>query len=495
MTQFLAFLLIFQIGISKKEARTKIARFRASNQYRKIVEFADYILKKYPDDFEFFKYKIEALNKLGKRDTLKTLINMYLSKKRSPSVYRNLYSFLYFSVDKDFALDVLKKGRKALGSDTLFAREFYYTSLWNRDFKQALYELFNFYLQTRSITLLRQEFRRIEKFFDENTVKEVINRWLKLHPDHREVKIVLADYYMRKGRPREMLKELKESGYTRNLKEFAKYLISTGDYTHADSLLKLETLRDGAWYFLRAQVLAKLGNYRKSANLYKIAYEKFRVKDARDSLLSLLFFRLKDFNSVLRYSGPEDELRIRALLALGKDQEFLKISPAGEVQLFYRGLYFFLSENPDSAGYYWEKLARRFPASKYLYRAFFLREIQDNFGKTEVFKKFLSVENLILRWRIDSAEATLRSVQDTTGLMKFELARIQELRGDYELSVATYLGLAKERSNFLSPYAYFRAFRIASERLKNPELAGKIGKKLIEEYPRSPYAAATRSLL
>lgn len=498
MIHILSLLLIFQVNleISKKEARTKIAQLRARGQYERVIQIADLILKKNPDDFEFFKYKIDAFNRLGKRDTVRLLIDRYLSRKRSPRVYRDLYSLLYFSGGKDFALEILKKGRETLGSDTLFAREFYYLNLWDRNFPDALYELFNFYLQTGSITLLRQEFGRIEKFFDEQTIRRILTKWLRKHPDHREVRIILADYYLRKGKPEEMLKELRLSGYTKNMKDFARYLISIGDYLRADSLLDLENKKDGSWFFLKAQVLSKLKRYREAADFYKKAYFKFKIKGAGDSLVTLLFFRLRDFDSVLKYAGRNDELRIRAILALGKDSLLFKMDRSNETVLYYLGLLYFVRDMPESAGIYWNRLASRFPASRYLYNVFFLKEIQDNFGNSDIFKKFLDVENLLLRWEIDSALEVVRSaIHDTTGVMKFELAKIQELREEYELALATYTRVGDGSKSFLSPYAYFRAFRIAQDRLKNAEIASEIGKKLIERYPTTPYAAAVRALL
>ncbi len=483
---------------SNRVFATLIAFYRSHNNYNKILDLTSYGLKKHPDDWKLARYHVEALIRLNEMDSAVKFTNVFFSRPRPIPAYQAFYSQFYFRGQREFALNILKWARKTYHSDSLFAREFYYDNLWNKNFEGALYELFNFYLQTRSITLLRQEFSRIERFLDEQTVTNVVNKWLSRHPGHNEVNLVLADYYMRHNKPGLMLQALEKSGWTKDLSKYVKYLVAAGMVQQADSLLK-RAKKDGNYYLLKGLILSGEGKFRDAVEYYKKAYQKFRIREARDSLVALAF-RIGHYKTVLKFADRNNlELRLRALLAMSDDSTFKDFAKRNmsDVSLYYLGLYFLLTGERDSSSTYWNKLATKYPASPYLYHVFFYREILDNFGKSKIAEVFFRAESLVIRRNLEGARVLLGSkiAGDTLGLLHYELANVYLEMGKPNEAFSEFKNTGDNFSNFISPFSYFRAYFIASERLHDQELARKIAKKLITRYPESPYAAAMRALI
>ena len=478
---------------------TLIAYYRSHGNYNKILEITGFGLRRHPDDWKLAKYYTEALLKSGRKDSARVFADTYLKRKLPAQAYRDFYGIFYFSYDRQFALQILRKAREIYHSDTLFAREFYYDNLWNKNFEGALYELFNFYLQTHSMTLLRQEFSRIERFLDEKTIQSTIDKWLRRHPGHPEVRIVLADYYMRHNRPELMVQELERSGWTKDISSYVKYLISAGLVDRANSLLDKVQKKDGHYYFLKGIVLSKLGAKQKAINFYKKAASKFNIKEARDSLLSLAF-KIGDYKTVLKFSNRNNlEIRLKALLALEEDSAFVKeaTSNPSDVSFYFLGLYYFLIGKPDSSSEYWNRLLTRYPQSFFAHQVFFYREIMDNFKKGKVIKVFFLVDSLIMRRDLETARLIIKKEipSDSTGLLRFELAKIYEEQGKINEAYSEFSKAGDETSTFISPFSYFRAYFIALRKLHDRDLAESVARKLINRYPESPYAAAMRAIL
>ena len=479
---------------------TLISYYKSRGNYKEILDLTEYGLKRYPYDWILAKYYCEALIRMGSRDSAFNFAKHYFKKKRPIHAYRAFYNMFYFNDNKNLAMKILNIGRKAFNSDSLFAREFYYDNLWSKNFQNALNELLNFYLATSSLTLLRQEFSRIERFLDEKSINNIIENWIKRHSAHQEVRIILADYYMRHEKPDLMVKELKLSGYTRNLTEFAKYMISIGKYSSADSLLDLAKKRDGKWYFLKGLIMERIGEFQKSKNFLVKAYKTYKVKEAGDSLVSLCFFKLKDYYAVIHYASDDNfEFKYRALLALSRDTDFLALvrKDFKDRALYYAGYYFFVIGKPDSARLYWNKLIKNYPESPYLFRVFFYRELEDIYGKNDKLKLFRQIDSLLLRNKLEMAkDIILKNIDvDTLGLIRFEFARMLYLGGNYNDAYAQFRRVGKSVENFLSPFSYYEAYLIAVEKLNDRELARSVAKEIIDRYPDSPYATAMRALL
>ncbi len=479
---------------------TIVSYYKSRGNYKEILDITEFGLKRHPDDWKLARYYCEALIRMGERDSAFAFARNYFKKKRPVPAYRAFYNLFYFNGKKNLALDILRSGRKVYHSDSLFAREFYYDNLWNKNFQNAFHELLNFYLATRSLTLLRQEFGRIEKFLDEKNIKNIVSEWIRKHPDHREVRIILADYYMRHKRPDMMMRELRLSGYNNNLTEFARYMISIGKYASADSLLNMEKKRNGKWFFLKGIILAKLGKFKKSKYYLIKAYKTYRISEAGDSLVSICFFKLKDYDTVIKYSSPTNkEYRFRALLALSRDSEFLTEvkRDKSDKGLYFAGYYFFIIGKPDSARMYWNRLVKNFPESPLLFKVFFYRELQDVFGNNKEMSILRRIDSLLLRNMIDEARALISEniENDTLGLVRFEFARMLLLKGNYNDAFAEFKRIGDLTHNFLSPYSYYQAYLIARKKLNDADLAKSVAEKVIDKYPESPYAAAMRSLL
>ncbi len=479
---------------------TIISYHKSRGNYKEILDLTEYGLKRYPNDWKLARYYCEALIRMGRRDSAFSFAQNYFKKTRPITAYRAFYNLFYFSGNKDLAMEILDTGRKVYKSDSLFAREFYYDNLWNKNFQNALYELLNFYLATGSLSLLRQEFGRIEKFLDEKSINRIVGDWIKKHPEHKEVRLILADYYLRHNKPDLMMKELRLSGYTKNLTDFAKYMISLGRYASADSLLDLEKKKTGKWYFLKGVILAKLGKFKESKDFYLKAYRTFRVKEAADSLIAICFYKLKDYDTVIKYaSGSNVEFKYRALLALSEDSKFLALvrNDKTDRALYYAGYYFFVIGQPDSTRLYWNRLIKNFPESPYLYKVFFYRELEDVYGQKKELGLFRKIDSLLLRNKLDEAKVLiLKHIEnDKLGLVRFEYARLLYLRGDFSDAFAEFSRVGDSVRSFLSPFSYYEAYLIARTNLNDHELAKTIAKKIIDKYPESPYAAAMRALL
>lgn len=479
---------------------TVISYYKSRGNYKEILDLTEYGLRKYPDDWKLARYYCEALIRMGDRDSAFSFAQNLFKKRRPIPAYRAFYNLFYFSGNKDLAMEILSNGRKVYKSDSLFAREFYYDNLWNKNFQNALYELLNFYLATGSLTLLRQEFGRIEKFLDEKSINRIVEDWINKHPGHREVRLILADYYLRHDRPDLMMKALRLSGYTKNLTDFAKYMISLGRYVSADSLLDLEKKKTGKWYFLKGVILAKLGKFKESKNFYLKAYRTFRIKEAADSLVSMCFYKLKDYDTVIKYSsGSNVEFKYRALLALTKDNQFLALvrDSKTDLALYYAGYYFFVMGLPDSAHLYWNRLIKNFPESQYLYKVFYYRELEDVYSQKKELGLFRKIDSLLIRNNLDEARVLiLKNIEnDELGLVRFEYARLLYIEGDFSDAFAEFSRVGDTVQNFLSPFSYYEAYLIARKNLNDQDLAKEIARKIIDKYPESPYAAAMRALL
>ena len=483
---------------SNRVFTTLIAYYRSHNNYHKILELTSYGLKKHPDDWQLARYHVEALLRLNEQDSAIKFSEAFFSHPHPRPAYKAFYSQFYFRGQRELALKILRNARRAYNSDSLFAREFYYDALWNKNFEGALYELLNFYLQTHSITILRQEFSRLERFLDEKSISSVIKKWLARHPGHNEVYLILADFYMRHDRPELMLMALKRSGWTKTISNYVKYLISVGMIQEANSLLN-KAQKDGNYYFFKGIILAREGKFTEAIKFYKKAYTKFKVREARDSLLTVAF-RTGDYKTVLKFADKnKPELRLKALLALNMDSAFKTFAHRNlsDASLYYLGLYFLVMREKDSSDVYWDKLATKYPASPYLHHVFFYREIIDNFGKSALANVFFKAESLVIRRDLETARVLLMRelANDTIGLLHYELARLYLEMDKPNEAFSEFTNTGDKFSNFISPFSYFRAFIIARDQLRDMELAKDVAKKLISKYPTSPYASAMRALL
>lgn len=477
---------------------TLFSYYRSHNKYHKILELTYYGLKRYPDDWKLARYHVEALLRLDKEDSAIKFSETFFNHPRPIPAYQAFYSQFYFRGHRDIALKILEKARHAYNSDSLFAREFYYNKLWDKNFEGALYELLNFYLQTHSTPLLRQEFERIEKFLDEKTISSVIKRWLDRHPEHREVNLILADYYMRHNQPEQMLVALKESGWTKNISKYIKYLISVGMYQEADSLIN-GAKKDGNYYFLKGIILANEERFKDAMRFYKKAFKSYKLREAKDSLLNLAL-QIGDYKTVLKYTDKSHlEFKLIALLALNMDSIFKSFAKNNEsdTTLYYLGLYFLLTGKEDSSIVFWNKLTTEYPASPYLYKVFFYREILENYRNSTITKTFFKAESLVMRgnYRIAKVYLIKELTKDTLGLLHYALANLYNEMGKPNEAFSEFTETGDKFSNFISSFSYFRAFIIAKERLHDLELAREVGRKLINKYPNSPYAAAMRAIL
>ena len=449
--------------------------------------------------------KIRELIKNNNIEKAETLTHQYLQENKNKEAYL-LISRLFKNFGyREKGLSILKEGRRVLKDESLFAHEFYIDAISKRDFKTGLKEALNLLAQGKNISWVEREIIRIKKFLGlDATVKE-IKRWQKKHKKVEGVKEILASLYISEDRLKDAVEIIGKKGDSKSLEKLALMALKENKPDIAlDALNKIkEKERGSSWFFLFGKTMELVGNLEEAVRYYEIAW-KSGYEDAKTPLFEILLVPLNDPERVLSLVKIPDEWYIRALLKLGKFDEAeslcMYISENEEIAYLCAELTL-LQGNILAADSLFREMLVKYGRGNRVNDALLWLYLINNYGGETDFLFLLKMERFYIQGKYTEVEDKIKKILKSKGgsplipYFVYLLASTLEKERKYDEAFSLLIEAGNTGENFIGAKSYLKAHQIAKNELKNEELSRDILRKLLLQYPDSPYADVARTYL
>ena len=432
------------------------------------------------------------------------VIEQFVEKKSDPEAYRKAAIFLRSSGLKEEAYALLERGRKKLGMDYLFAREFYIRALEKRDYEVAIREAMNRLIEGEDPGRVKREVLMVSRYLGKEKAIELVRKWMKRHRKITRAHLVLAELYLSAGKIEKAAREFELAGEVHANIALAREALQMGEPSVALSILQGfdEKERDAMWEFLMGRCLSELGEYEKAVEHLRKA-EEGGVKGARDLIMDVYLERLNRPDLVLKATSSRgfDPVRIKALIKMGKSEEALKeCSECDTTQegLYYCGLASLIRGDFTLADSFFNMLLRRYIAGERVNDVFYFKEILMSGSEGEA-RKYFEALGYLLSGDAEKAARIARDRYGSSGALKpyfgYLWGKVMEKEGKWGDAFSLYREIYRKSPGYIAGECALRAYDIASERLNDPALAKEVLREFILKYPDSSFSEYFRTLL
>jgi len=432
------------------------------------------------------------------------MVEEFVEEKSDPEAYRKAALFLRSSGLKDKAYALLEKGRKRLGRDYLFAREFYIYALEKRDYESALREAMNRLLEGEDPGRVKREVLMVSRYLGKDRAIDLVRKWMKKHRKFSRAHAVLAELYLSVGRIAEAAREFELAGEGRANISLAREALQMGEPSVAMSILRgfEEKERDARWEFLMGRCFAELGEYEKAVEHLEKA-EEAGVRGARELIMDIYLGRLNRPDLVLKATSSEgfDPVRIKALIRMGKAEKALEeCSKCDTTQdgLYYCGLASLINGDFARADSFFNALLSRYIAGERVDDVFYFKEILMSGAEGEA-RKYFEALGYLLSGDVERAAGIARENYGMGGSLKpyfgYLWGNVLEKEGKWGEAFSLYREIYSKFPGYIAGECALRAYDIASKRLNDPALAKEVLREFILKYPDSSFSEYFRTLL